>query len=386
VAFAAATAGSSNPPDLGPHNRKGETFKDAARRKCSITSNVSTLRVLSVLRHWVTKHSQDFECNIKLKNETIEFLEDIICTSSLLPSEHRASSQLLRMLTKEEPTQTPKINLGTLLTSLQSPSKDDISTLSALEIAEQMTYLDQKIMFTINSNEFLEQAWIKSERKEKSPHIVVMTKRFNDMSRLVVSEILTQPCVTTRVQAIEKWTAVADICRCLHNFNGILQICAAFTNSAVFRLKNAWNRASKSTRQTVEKLQSLISSDGRFRNLRDSLHRTDPPCIPYLGMYLSDLTFIEEGTPNFTDNGLLNFAKMRMIGHVIREIRQFQQTPYKIEPIPKVLNYLLDPSRLLEDEDLYQKSLILEPRTSRLSSSYGHSLAASIVASKHNAL
>ena len=67
------------------------------------------------------------------------------------------------------------------------------------------------------------------------------------------------------------------------------------------------------TRQTVEKLQSLISSDGRFRSLRDSLHRTDPPCIPYLGMYLSDLTFIEEGTPNFTDNGLLNFAKMRMV-------------------------------------------------------------------------
>ena len=45
-----------------------------------------------------------------------------------------------------------------------------------------MTYLDQKIMFTINSNEFLEQAWMKSERKEKAPHIVVMTKRFNDVS------------------------------------------------------------------------------------------------------------------------------------------------------------------------------------------------------------
>lgn len=58
-----------------------------------------------------------------------------------------------------------------------------------------------------------------------------------------------------------------------------------------------------------------MSSDGRFRNLRDALHRTDPPCIPYLGMYLSDLTFIEEGTPNFTDNGLLNFAKMRMVSY-----------------------------------------------------------------------
>jgi hypothetical protein len=41
--------------------------------------------------------------------------------------------------------------------------------------------------------------------------------------------------------------------------------------------------------------------------------RCDPPCIPYLGIYLSDLTFIEEGTPNFTENGLLNFAKMRMV-------------------------------------------------------------------------
>ena len=68
---------------------------------------------------------QDFEYNIKLKNETIEFLEDIICTSSLLPSEHRASSQLLRMLTKEEPTQTPKINLDILLTSLQVSEKND---------------------------------------------------------------------------------------------------------------------------------------------------------------------------------------------------------------------------------------------------------------------
>ena len=77
-------------------------------------------------------------------------------------------------------------------------------------------------------------------------------------------------------------------------------------------------------------------------------------------MYLSDLTFIEEGTPNFTENGLLNFAKMRMvriesacfldalelvlfvqqIAHVIREIRQFQQTPYKIERIQKVQVFL----------------------------------------------
>jgi hypothetical protein len=78
---------------------------------------------------------------------------------------------------------------------------------------------------------------------------------------------------------------------------------------------------SSQTKQTIEKLQKIVSSDGRFRNLRDALHRCDPPCIPYLGMYLTDLSFIEEGTPNFTEDGLLNFSKMRMVSETHYDIR-----------------------------------------------------------------
>jgi hypothetical protein len=139
-----------------------------------------------------------------------------------------------------------------------------------------------------------------------------------------------------RIQAIEKWTAVADICRCLHNFNGVLQICAAFTNAAIFRLKKTWDKVPKNVsglswtwrplenytnlpflppqiKSTITKLQAVVCSDGRFRVMREALHRCDPPCIPYLGMYLTDLSFIEEGTPDFTPDGLLNFSKMRMV-------------------------------------------------------------------------
>lgn len=57
------------------------------------------------------------------------------------------------------------------------------------------------------------------------------------------------------------------------------------------------------------------------------------------------------------------------ISHVIREIRHFQQTPYKIELITKVTNYLLDTSLLLNEKDLYRMSLEIEPRTSKLSNS-----------------
>ena len=62
----------------------------------------------------------------------------------------QAASQLLRMLTKEEPSHLT-INLEELLTPIQSPSKENISSLSALEIAEQMTFFDQKILFSIRS-------------------------------------------------------------------------------------------------------------------------------------------------------------------------------------------------------------------------------------------
>ncbi|KAG8278165.1 Ras protein-specific guanine nucleotide-releasing factor [Homalodisca vitripennis] len=374
AAFAIATSASSNPRDLSPvakprgsdAGQRAGSCKDRNRRKESVMSTAATMRVLNVLRHWVSKHSQDFEQDQRLKNLTIEFLDDIIYSPNLLPAEHKAASQLLRLITKEDP-ESSKVDLDLLLAPPMSPSKESIETLSALEIAEQMTYLDHQIFVAIRSEEFLGQAWMKTDKATKAPHIILMTRRFNEVSQLVVSEIVRRSNINARINAIEKWAAVADISRCLHNFNGVLQVCAAFTNSSVFRLKKTWEKVSKTTKQTIEKLQNIVSSDGRFRNLRDALHRCDPPSIPYLGMYLTDLSFIEEGTPNFTDDGLLNFSKMRMIAHVIREIRHYQQTPYKIDLITKVTNYLLDPSLLLDDDELYQMSLEIEPRTSRLS-------------------
>ena len=81
-----------------------------------------------------------------------------------------------------------------------------------------------------------------------------------------------------------------------------------------------------------------------------------------------------------TDNLCFTFQ----LAHVIREIRQFQQTPYKIVMTEKVMAYILDPDILLGDDDLYERSLQVEPRSSRLSASYTHTAAAAAIAEKHN--
>lgn len=97
----------------------------------------------------------------------------------------------------------------------------------------------------LNSREFLSQAWMKTDKATRAPHVTLMTKRFNHVSLLVVSEIVRRTSMSARVAAIEKWTAVADISRVLRNYNGVLQICAAFTNSSVYRLKKTWEKVSK---------------------------------------------------------------------------------------------------------------------------------------------
>ena len=43
-------------------------------------------------------------------------------------------------------------------------------------------------------------------------------------------------------------------------------------------------------------------------------------------MYLSDITFIQDGEPNVVENNLINFAKHHKVAQVIGEIQFFQES------------------------------------------------------------
>ncbi|KAJ4942303.1 hypothetical protein JOQ06_012169 [Pogonophryne albipinna] len=352
-AIATAAAGHGSPPVFNNSERTCD--------KEFIIRRAATNRVLNVLRHWVSKHSQDFEMNGELKMSVICLLEEVLRDPDLLPQERKATANILSALSLDEQDDA-QLRIEDILQMADCPKAECFESLSAMELAEQITLLDHIVFRSIPYEEFLGQGWMKVDKTERTPYIMKTTQHFNDMSNLVASQIMTHTDVGSRANSIEKWVAVADICRCLNNYNGVLEITSALNRSAIYRLKKTWAKISKQTKALMDRLQKTVSSEGRFKNLRETLKNCNPPSVPYLGMYLTDLAFIEEGTPNFTDEGLVNFSKMRMISHIIREIRQFQQTPYRIEHQAKVTQYLLDKTLIMDEDTLYDLSLKIEPR------------------------
>lgn len=50
-------------------------------------------------------------------------------------------------------------------------------------------------------------------------------------------------------------------------------------------------------RQLRDMLEGVMSCDFSWRAYRTAIHEAKPPCLPYIGVYLQDLIFIEEGNP-----------------------------------------------------------------------------------------
>eukprot|EP01106_Pelomyxa_sp_JSP_P008453 TRINITY_DN2377_c0_g2_i5.p1 TRINITY_DN2377_c0_g2~~TRINITY_DN2377_c0_g2_i5.p1 ORF type:complete len:116 (-),score=20.75 TRINITY_DN2377_c0_g2_i5:138-485(-) len=112
----------------------------------------------------------------------------------------------------------------------------------------------------------------------------------------------------------------------------------------------------------MEKYSAITSPQASFAGYREALRLAVPPSIPYIGVNLGDLTFIEEGNPDTIEGGLVNFAKFKMVATAIMELRQFQLQPYnltRIEPIQQFISSI----QVANEKECFDLSLIAEPRT-----------------------
>jgi hypothetical protein len=103
-----------------------------------------------------------------------------------------------------------------------------------------------------------------------------------------------------------------------------------------------------------------MQPSGSFKAFRKALQQANPPLVPYVGCFQTDLVFIEDGNKILLPNGHIHFAKCYKVAAVIQQIQQFQQTPYNLAVVPAVRDFLLNISPLSEDE-CWALSLALKP-------------------------
>jgi len=149
--------------------------------------------------------------------------------------------------------------------------------------------------------------------------------------------------------------------RQLNNFNSLFAVQAAFQSNAVFRLK--WTKAEipASVLKVQAEIERLCSSSGKYKAFHEALGRVSGSCIPYLGVFLTELVYCDEGMKD-EHEGLIHFHKRRQMYAIIANVQRYQQQPYNFVPVPQISALLHLRTPKLSEEELFNISLEREPK------------------------
>jgi len=192
------------------------------------------------------------------------------------------------------------------------------------------------------------------------------------VSSWVQTEIVRRDKLRDRTLILKKFIHIATALYEMNNFNGVMEILSAVGSSTVIRLKKTWSKFEAEHPKNFQDYNDLcaaMSNDDGYKVLRKRIGEISPPCIPYLGTYLTELCMVEEGNSNTLDRqDLINFEKRRRQAYVIQELLAFQAYPYSFLPEGKIQTFLGLLEKGIEDQDsIYKLSIICEPREERKS-------------------
>lgn len=310
------------------------------------------MRVICIVQHWLGTFPSDLAPH---KEKVDNFLNVLVPQVGINPGEDLEKKHQIQLAPPPKPTLPKKVSEGL---------KHQFLDFHPTEVARQLTLIEHQRYRDIPRSEFVKQGWnkVNKEGTSRSPHISAAIKKFNEISYWVAAEIVFCANSKQRVTTVKRFIQIANKCLSFNNFSSVMEIIAGLHMSSIQRLKKTWKALSSKYTAIFEEITQFIATEGNYRNYRNALSKVELPATPYLGVFLRDLTFIEDGNPDFVeDDAFLNFEKMRMLAGVLSTVAKYQQVAYNFEPVPVIQEYIISGTAVnLNDAALHKYSLLCE--------------------------
>ena len=245
-----------------------------------------------------------------------------------------------------------------------------------LELARQLTIKESQIFCSILPEELLASEWMK-QSGSLAVNVRAMSRLSTDLTNLVADNILQVKDPKKRATIIKHWIKVANKLLGLANYHSLVAIICSLTQSTIGRLKQTWEHVSNKTKLRLENLKNIINHERNYASLRAIFQNQTPPCVPWVGLYLTDLTFVDAGNQTTRQlhgtgaegpKSVINFDKHMKTAKIISELQRFQ-VAYRLTEVPELQTWLQDQLvrvRTVDQtsiaKDYYRRSLLLEPR------------------------
>jgi len=229
------------------------------------------------------------------------------------------------------------------------------------EVALAITFYEFDLFGKISSEQLL--AWTTKSKATACSSIHDAISFSNKISHWITSELVRRPRRSDRVYLFEKFVNLGEQLLLLKNFSSCMSLIGGLSSSSFYRMKKTWESANPIASATFEKLKGIMSHSASYASYRAYLKGTTPPSIPFLGVSLSDLTFIDDGNKE-NEDGSINFQKWILKARVIDNFQSCRSPRYdQIYSFPNG-NFLnaLESYNFLTEEECHSYSTLVEPK------------------------